>query len=256
MNTQMTREPVEILEEFTFFQAVHADFDKQTPSNVAGYDRDEIDSAVKQLVSKALVSNEVIDIFGVAGLKRPDVSILSEEFLEDMKHMPQKNLALKMLKKLLNDEIRSRSSRNVVQARSFADLLEQTIHRYKNRTIDATQVIADLLDLAKEMHESGQRGEQLGITDDELAFYDTLAENKSAVEVLGDKQLAVIALDLVQSVHANVTIDWTVKENAKTQMRILVKQILRKFDYPPALQESATTLVLQQAEILAVQWAN
>ncbi len=249
-------ETVEIRDEVAFFQAVRAAFDKHTPSDIAGYDRDDIDSAVKQLVSKAVVSNEVIDIFGAAGLKRPDVSIISEEFLEDMKHMPQKNLALEMLKKLLNDEIRSRASRNVVQARSFADLLEQTIHRYQNRTIDAAQVIADLIDLAKEMRDSGQRGEQLGLSDDELAFYDALAENKSAIDVLGDKQLAVIALELVQSVRANATIDWTVKESAKAKMRILVKRILRKYGYPPDLQEKAATLVLQQAEILAAQWAS
>ena len=142
------------------------------------------------------------------------------------------------------------------QERSFADLLEQTIHRYQNRTIDAAQVISDLIDLARELRDAGHRGETLGLNDDELAFYDALAENQSAVQVMGDKQLAVIALDLVKSVRANVTIDWTVKEGARAKMRILVKRILRKYGYPPDLQDAATTLVLEQAELLAAQWSN
>lgn len=246
-------ETVDIREEVAFFQTIRSGFDKTTPAD--GNAREDIDSAVKQLVSQAVSSNEVIDIFGAAGLKRPDVSILSEEFLEDVKQLPQKNLALEMLKKLLNDEIRSRSSRNVVQARSFADLLEQTIHRYQNRTIDAAQVISDLIDLARQIRNESQRGNELGLNDDELAFYDALAESQSAIEVLGDKQLAVIALELVKSVRANVTIDWTVKEGARAKMRILVKRVLRKYGYPPDLQDAATNLVLQQAELLAAQWS-
>ncbi len=248
-------ETVDIREHVAFFQAVRAAFDKNTVSD-GGYSRDEIDSAVKQLVSQAVASDEVIDIFGAAGLKRPDVSILSDEFLEDMQHLPQKNLALELLRKLLNDEIKNRSRQNVVQARSFADLLEQTIHRYQNRTIDAAQVIADLIELAKDVRDAGQRGETLGLNDDELAFYDALAENQSAVEVMGDQQIAVIALELVKSVRANVTIDWTVKESARAKMRILVKRILRKYGYPPDLQDAATKLVLEQAELLAAQWSS
>ena len=140
--------------------------------------------------------------------------------------------------------------------RFTADLLEQTIHRYQNRTIDAAQVISDLIDLARELRDAGQRGETLGLNDDELAFYDALAENQSAVQVMGDQQLAVIALELVKSVRANVTIDWTVKEGARAKMRILVKRILRKYGYPPDLQDAATNLVLQQAELLAAQWSD
>ena len=203
-------ETVDIREEVAFFQAVRAAFDKNTVVE-GGYAREDIDSAVKQLVSQAVVSDDVIDIFGSAGLKRPDVSILSDEFLEDVQHMPQKNLALELLRKLLNDEIRSRSGRNVVQARSFADLLEQTIHRYQNRTIDAAEVITELIDLAKDIRDANTRGETLGLSEDELAFYDALAQNKLRVQVMGDKQLAIIALELVKSVRANVTIDWTVK---------------------------------------------
>ncbi len=170
--------------------------------------------------------------------------------------MPQKNLALELLRKLLNDEIKNRSGRNVVQARSFADLLEKTIRRYQNRTIDAAEVITELIDLARDIREANKRGEALGLNEDEISFYDALAQNKSALDVLGDKELAVIALELVKSVRANVTIDWTVKQGARAKIRILVKRILRKFGYPPDLQEAATDLVLEQAELLASQWAS
>lgn len=247
-------ETVDIREDVAFFQAVRAQIDKHTV--VEGYTRQDIDSAVKQLVSQAVASDDVIDIFGAAGLKRPDVSILSDEFLEDVKHMPQRNLALELLRKLLDDEIRSRSGRNVVQARSFAGLLEQTIRRYQNRTIDAAEVITELIDLARGIRDASQRGEALGLNDDEVAFYDALAQNENAVDVMGDKQLAVIALELVHAVRANVTIDWTVKQGARAKIRILVKRILRKYGYPPDLQDAATELVLEQAEALAAQWAG
>lgn len=248
-------ETVDIREEVALFQAIRAAFNKTTPSE--GMDAEEdIDSAIKQLVSEAIVSDDVIDIFGAAGLKSPDVSILSDEFLEEVQHMPQKNLALELLRKLLNDEIRSRSGRNVVQARSFADLLEQTIRRYQNRAIDAAEVIAELIDLAKDVRDANKRGEALGLTEDEVAFYDALAQNDSAVQVMGDKQLAIIALELVKSVRANVTIDWTVKQGARAKIRVLVKRILRQYGYPPDLQDAAADLVLEQAELLASQWAG
>lgn len=247
-------ETVDIRENVAFFQAVRAAINKHTV--VEGYAEEDVDSAVKQLVSGAIVSEDVIDIFGAAGLKRPDVSILSDEFLEDVRRLPQKNLALELLRKLLNDEIRSRSSRNVVQAKRFSDMLEETIHRYQNRTIDAAEIITDLIDMAKEVRDAGQRGEALGLNDDEYAFYTALAESQSAVDVMGDKQLAVIALELVKSVRANVTIDWTVKESARANIRRYVKRILRQYGYPPDLQDSAADLVLQQAEVLAAQWAT
>jgi type I restriction enzyme, R subunit len=246
-------ETADIREEVAFFQVIRATIDKHTVTDE--YARNEVDSAVKQLVSQAVVSDDVIDIFGAAGLKRPDVSILSDEFLEDVQHMPQKNLALELLRKLLNDEIRSRSGRNVVQARSFAELLEQTIRRYQNRTIDAAEVIAELIDMAKDIRDANSRGEVLGLSEDELAFYDALAENQTAIQVMGDRQLAVIALELVKSVRANVTIDWAVKQGARAKIRVLVKRILRKYGYPPDLEEAATDLVLQQAELLAAQWS-
>ena len=247
-------ETVDIREEVAFFQSIRSALIKATPME-SGEAQQDVESAVKQLVSEAITSGDVIDIFGTAGLKHPDVSILSDEFLEEVQHMPQKNLALELLRKLLNDEIKSRSGRNIVQARSFAELLDQTIRRYQNRTIDAAAVITELIDIAKELRDASKRGEQLGLNDDEVALYDALATNDTAINVMGDRQLAVIALELVKSVRANVTIDWTVKQSARARIRILIKRILRRYGYPPDLEDSATDLVLEQAELLAAQWS-
>ena len=245
---------LEIRDEVAFLQAVRAVLAKVTPTD--GKSREDIDSAVKQLVSTAVSSNEVINIFGAAGLKAPNISILSDQFLGQLREMPQKNLALELLRKLLNDEIKSRSRRNVVQARSFAALLEAAIQRYQNHSIDAAQVITELIDMAKEMREAGQRGAALGLSDDEASFYDALAANESAVELMGDKQLAFIAHELLKAVRANVTIDWSVKQNARAKIRVLVKRILRKYGYPPDLQKAATETVLEQAELLAGEWVT
>jgi len=243
-----------IRDEVAFFQAVRALFVKVTPSE--GKSQQDIDTAIKQLVSAAVSSNEVVDLFRAAGLKAPNVSILSDEFLDNIHALPQKNLALEMLRKLLDDEIKARSRRNVVQARSFADMLDQSIRRYLNRAVDAAQVITELIDLAKEMREAKNRGEALGLTEDEVAFYDALAANHSAVEVLGNVELAIIAHELVKTVRASVSIDWTVKQGARAKIRVLVKRILRKYGYPPDLQEAATDTVLEQAELLAAEWVT
>lgn len=243
-----------IRDEVAFFQVVRATFAKITP--IEGRTGEDINFAIKQLVSKAVVSPDVINIFEAAGLKSPDVSILSDEFLEDIRHLPQKNLALELLRKLINDDIKIRLKKNAVQARSFADLLDKTILRYQNRSIDAAQVIAELIGIAKEIRASNQRGEELGLSEEELAFYDALAVNGSAKQIMGDRQLAVIAVELVQQVRSNVTIDWTVKQSARAKIRVLVKRILRKYGYPPDLQEKATDLVLEQAELLAAGWTE
>jgi len=232
---------------------VRASFAKHTP--VEGPAQDDLDHAVKQLVSQAVVSDQVIDIFGTAGLKAPDVSILSDEFLEDVRDLPQKNLALELLRKLLNDEITSQARTNLVQARSFADLLDSAVRRYQNRTIDAAEVVSELIDLAKDMRDAVKRGEEMGLSDEELAFYDALSQNRSAIEVMGQKELAVIATELVKHVRRNATIDWTVKQSARAKMRVLVKRILRQYGYPPDLQDAATQTVLEQAELLAAEWA-
>ena len=197
----------------------------------------------------------VIDIFAAAGLQRPDISILSDEFMAEVRGMPQRNLAVELLQKLLKGEITTRRQKNVVQARSFAEMLEQTIRRYQNRAIEAAQVIEELIALAKEMRAANQRGEALGLTEDELAFYDALETNDSAVKVLGDATLRDIARELVSTVRHNVTIDWTMRENVRAQLRVLVKRILRKYGYPPDKQERATQTVLEQAALLSSEWA-
>ncbi|MBP8626899.1 MAG: DUF3387 domain-containing protein [Syntrophorhabdales bacterium] len=211
---------------------------------------------MKQIISKAIASDKVIDILSAAGLKRPDISILSDEFLAEIKEMPHRNLALELLQKLLNDEIRSRSRKNLVQSRSFAEMLEKTIRRYQNRTIEATQVILELIELAKQMRDARSRGERLGLSEDEEAFYDALEVNDSAVKVLGDEVLKNLAKELVETVRRNVTIDWTIRESARARLRTMVRRLLRRYGYPPDKQEKATLTVLEQAELLGRDWAN
>ncbi len=246
-------EALRIRDDVGFFQAVRAVLSKSTPG-----DRktdEELDLAIRQIISRAVVSDEVVDIFAAAGLKKPDISILSDEFLADIRGMPQRNLAVELLQKLLKGEIRSRSKRNVIQARSFAEMLEQSVRKYQNRAIETAQVIEELIQLAKDMRAADARGEQLGLSDDELAFYDALETNDSAVKVLGDDTLRAIARELVETVRKNVTIDWTIRENVRAQLRVYVKRILRKYGYPPDKQEKATETVLEQAEVLSAEWA-
>ncbi|MFH0959354.1 MAG: DUF3387 domain-containing protein, partial [Pseudomonadota bacterium] len=216
---------------------------------------EEIEHAIRQIISKAIVSDEVVDIFTAAGLKKPDISILSDEFLADVLKMPQRNLAVELLRKLLSGEIKTRSKRNVVQARSFAELLEQAMRRYQNRAIETAQVIEELIALAKNMRAAQARGDALHLNDDELAFYDALEVNDSAVKVLGEPTLTKIARELVAAVRKNVTIDWTVRENVRAQLRVIVKRILRKNGYPPDMQEKAVATVIEQAEVISEVWA-
>jgi len=198
----------------------------------------------------------VVDIFAAAGLRKPDISILSDEFLAEIRGMPQKNLAVELLRKLLVGEIRARGRRNIVQARSFAEMLEAAIRRYQNRAVESAQVIDELIALSTEMREAGQRGEKLGLTDDEVAFYDALEVNDSAVAVLGDATLRLIAQELVEAVRGSITIDWVFRENVRARMRVIIKRILRKYGYPPDKQARATELVLEQAEVLCQDWAE
>ena len=246
-------EALRIRDDVAFFQAVQSVLAKRAPGEARP--EEELDHAIRQIVSRAVAPEGVVDIFAAAGLKKPDISILSDEFLAEVREMPQRNLAVELLQKLLKGEIRTRRRKNVVQARSFAEMLEQTIRRYQNRAIEAAQVIEELIQLAKEMREADRRGEQLGLTEEELAFYDALETNDSAVKVLGDETLRAIARELVQTVRSNVTIDWTLRENVRAQLRVLVKRILRKHGYPPDKQEKATQTVLEQAEVLSAEWA-
>jgi type I restriction enzyme R subunit len=246
-------EAIAIRDDVAFFQALRAVIVKG--DGPVGGSQDDLEFAIRQLVSQSVSSGEVIDIFAAAGLDKPDISILSDEFLEEVRHLPQKNLAVETLRKLLQGEIRTRARKNVVQSRSFEKMLEESIRRYQNRAIEAAQVIEELIQLAKEMREAQQRGEELGLTDDEIAFYDALETNDSAVAELGDETLKTIARELVEAVRRNVKIDWTVRESVRAEMRVIVKRILRKYGYPPDKQESATKTVIEQAEVLSEQWA-
>ena len=246
-------EALRIRDDVGFFQAVRAVLAKSTPG--AHKTDEELDQAIRQIISKAVVSGEVVDIFAAAGLKKPDISILSDEFLAEVRGMPQRHLAVELLQKLLRGEIKARSKRNVVQARSFAELLEQAVRKYQNRAIEAAQVIEELIHLAKDMRAANARGEALHLTEDELAFYDALEVNDSAVKVLGEPTLVKIARELVDTVKKNVTIDWTVRDNVRAQLRVIVKRILRRYGYPPDKQEKATQTVLEQAEVLSQAWA-
>ncbi len=242
-------------DEVGFFQEIRTALVKTT-GDESGRTPDEMESAIRQLVSRAVASTEVVDIYEAAGLEKPDISILSDEFLEEVKSLPQRNLALELLKKLINDEIKRRSRKNVVQARSFAQMLEQAVRKYQNRALEAAEVIQELIRLAKEMREAGRRGEKLGLNEDEVAFYDALAENGSAVKVMGDERLKLLAMELVLRVRQSVTIDWQLRENARAQIRVLVKRILRQYGYPPDMEKMATELVLEQTEVLCKEWAT
>ena len=242
-----------IRDEVDFFQTVRSVLSKRTTGDVRP--EEEIDQVVRQIISRAVASEGVIDVFAAAGLQKPDIAILSDDFLAEVQGMPQRNLAVELLQKLLKGELATRRRKNVVQARSFAEMLEQTLRRYQNRAVEAAQVIEELIHIAKDMREANQRGEKLGLAEDELAFYDALESNDSAVQVLGDETLRTIARELVETVRRNVTIDWTFRENVRAHLRVLVKRTLRKHDYPPDKQEKATRTVLEQAEVLSGGWA-
>ncbi len=242
-----------IRDEVAFFQAVRSVLAKRAPGDTRP--EEELDHAVRQIVSRAVASEGVLDIFSAAGLEKPDISVLSDEFLAEVRDMPQRNLAVELLQKLLKGELAVRRRKNLVQARSFAEMLEHTLRRYQNRAVEAAQVIEELIQLAQELREASARGEKLGLSEDEVAFYDALETNDSAVQVLGDETLRDIARELVQTVRNNVTIDWTRRENVRANLRRLVKRILRKHGYPPDKQERATRTVLEQAEVLSAGWA-
>lgn len=246
-------EALRIRDDVAFFQAVQAVLAKRAPGEARP--EEDIEHAVRQIISRAVAPEGVIDIFAAAGLAKPDISILSEDFLAEVRGLPQRNLAVELLQKLLKGELAGRRRKNVVQARSFAEMLEQTIRRYQNRAIEAAQVIEELIALAKDMREAQARGEQLRLSEDELAFYDALETSDSAVKVLGDETLRIIAQELVRTVRANVTIDWTLRDNVRAQLRVLVKRILRKYGYPPDKQDRATETVLEQAALLSDTWA-
>jgi type I restriction enzyme, R subunit len=247
-------EATEIRDDVSFFQALQAALNKQ--SGGSKRTPDQIDAAVRQLVSKAITTEgQVIDVFTASGLPKPDLSILSDQFLAEVRGLKHKNVAAELLEKLLKDELKVRSKRNLVQSQLFSEKLKKTLNAYHNRAISTMQVLEELINLAKELDAASKRGEDLGLTDDEIAFYDALATNESAVKAMGDDKLKVIAAELITQVRKSVTIDWTLREGARAKIRAIVKRILNRFGYPPDLQEEAVKTVLMQAELLCANWA-
>jgi type I restriction enzyme R subunit len=247
-------EAIRIRDDVGFFQAVRSAIAKETFERRGTVE--EMNYAIRQIISRAISSDEVLDIFAAAGLKKPDISILSDEFLGEVRGMPQKNLAVELLRKLLTEEIKVRSRRNLVQSRLFSEMLQKAIQKYQNRAIETAAVIEELVGLARDMRDAAKRGEALNLTDDEVAFYDALEVNDSAVKVLGDENLRIIARELVDTVRRNVTIDWTAREAVRAKLRTMVKRILRRHGYPPDKQEKATQTVLEQAELLCKDWTG
>ena len=246
-------EAIRIRDDISFFQAVRAALVKPSGERKS---QEDLDSAIRQLVSKAITApDQVIDVFTAAGLKKPDISILSDQFLAEIRSLKHKNVAAELLEKLLKGEIKTRSKRNLVQSRAFSEMLKKALNAYHNRAIATQEVIEELIRLAKEMREAVQRGADMGLNDDEIAFYDALAMNESAIQAMGIAELKVIAAELVTAVRKSVTIDWTVRESARAKIRVMVRRILKKHGYPPDLREEATRTVLEQAELLCADWA-
>jgi type I restriction enzyme R subunit len=250
-----SEEATSIRDDVSFFQTLQAALNKQSGSS--DKTPEQLDAAIRQLVSKAIVTDgQVIDVFTAAGLPKPDLSILSDQFLAEVRGLKYKNVAAELLEKLLKDELRVRSKRNLVQSQLFSEKLKQTLNAYHNRAIATQEVIEELIKLAKEMDAASKRGEKLGLTDDEVAFYEALAANHSAVEAMGDDKLKVIATELITQVRKSATIDWTLRESARAKIRVMVKRILNKYGYPPDLQEEAVRTVLMQAELLCADWGQ
>ncbi|HNW35305.1 MAG TPA: type I restriction endonuclease subunit R, partial [Candidatus Ozemobacteraceae bacterium] len=246
-------EATEIRDDIAFFQAIKAQLAK---TSGAQRPPEDLDHAIRQLVSQAIMTDEgVIDVFAAAGLKKPDISILSDQFLAEVRGLKHRNVAAELLAKLLKDEIKAISARNIVQGRQFSEMLQKALNAYHNRAIATQEIIEELIALAKQMSEASKRGQDLGLNDDEIAFYDALAANESAVRAMGNDELKVIAAELVTQVRKSVTIDWTVRESARARIKVMVKRILKKHGYPPDLQEEATKTVLAQAELLCADWA-
>lgn len=250
-----TEEATEIRDDVSFFQAIQAALSKQSGTNRKS--PEQVDAAIRQLVSKAITTEgEVIDVFTAAGLPKPDISILSDQFLAEVRGLKHKNVAAELLEKLLKDELKVRATRNLVQSQLFSEKLKQSLNAYHNRAISTMEVLEELIQLAKDLDAATKRGEELGLTDDEIAFYDALAANESAVKAMGNDQLKVIAAELITKVRQSVTIDWTLREGARAKIRVMVKRILNKYGYPPDLQEEAVKTVLMQAELLCAEWTS
>jgi len=243
-----------VREEVAFFQAVKVILTKRDITAHKKIDEAR-ELAIRQIISSAVVSDEVVDIFDAAGLDKPNIGILDEAFLAEVRSLPERNLAVELLERLLEGEIKSRFATNVVQNKKFSDMLTDVVQRYQNRSIEAAQVMEELVQMARDFREAAGRGEQLGLTEDEVRFYDALANNESAVRELADKTLKKIAHELAENLRKNLTVDWSQRESVQAKLRLMVKRILRKYKYPPDQQDAAVELVLQQAKALADAWA-
>lgn len=246
---------MDIKDEVGFFQAVKARLTKFEPAD-GGKSDEEKETIIRQIIDRAVVADGVVDIFDAAGIKKPDISILSDEFLEEIKGMERKNLALELLKKILGDEIKTRTKKNFIQSKKLSEMLELAIKKYQNNLLTAAQVIEELIKLAEEIKTADLRGTNLGLTEDEIAFYDALLINGSAKEILGDDTLRDIARILVKKVKENTTIDWTIKESVQARLRVIVKRVLNQYGYPPDKQKLATDNILKQAELFAEDWGK
>ena len=246
---------IEIRDDVAFFQAIRAALVKSASSSAKT--PEQLDAAVRQLVSKAIVADSpIIDVFTAAGLPKPDISILSDQFLAEVRGLKHKNVAAELLEKLLRDEIKVQTKRNLVQSQVFSEKLKKTLNAYHNRAISTVEFIDDLIKMAREITADDSAAERFGMSAEEKAFYDALATNESAKQVMGDDKLRVIATELVTQVRKSVTIDWTLRESARARIRVMVKRILNRFGYPPDLQEEAVKTVLAQATLLCADWAG
>jgi len=241
---------MEVKDDIAFFQAVKARMVKFTAGKERGENYD-YETAIKQIVDQALSSDEVVDIFDAAGIKKPEISILSDEFLLEVKNMKHKNLAIELLKKILNNEIKTRSVTNLVKSRALLEMLESSIKKYQNNLLTTAEIIQELIEIANEIKKADQQGIELGLSTDEVAFYNALEVNESAVKVLGDETLKIIAREIADKVKKNATIDWTIRESARAKLMVLVKRTLKKYGYPPDMQQKAVDTVLKQAEMMA-----
>jgi len=241
---------LDVKDEIAFFQAVKSRLMKFESSGL-GKASEEIETAIRQVIDKALVAEQVIDVFDAAGIKKPDISILSEEFLLEVKNMEHKNIALEVLKKLLNDEIKVRTKKNLIQSKTLMEMLESSIKKYHNKIITAAEVIEELIDLSKEIKKMDEESTKMGLTEYEYAFYTAIANNNSACEVMGKDKLRELAVVIYEKVKENASIDWTIKESVKAKLKVIVKRALRQYGYPPDMQMLATETVLKQAELIA-----
>lgn len=248
----MEEEAKELNAEIGFFKAVKSGLVKiVSPNKKTAYSKKEIESRIQQMVSQSIISENVVDIYESLGLENPDISILSEEFLADVRALPQKNIAVKLLERLLKGRVKALMRTNVVQSKKFSEMLEASVDKYNKRSIQSSLVIEELIELARDMQQATQRGEDLGLSSDEVAFYDALADHNSAKEVMGDEELRAIAHELTIVIKENMTIDWNKKDSARAKMRVTVRRLLKKYGYPPDLAKTAVETVVKQAELMA-----